>query len=145
MFWYWGGGYFETSFNPPTPRYAKPSFNVSCDFLFVQEHWLVEERLHIFSNEINGIACQGVSGMDSLKPLVGRPYGECSVSWKSDIAGTITPIQTQSKHLCCLLYECNDNNLLIFNVYMPVDDPHRSWGEYEEILDEIKWCVTTIW
>ena len=78
----------------------------SCDFLFVQEHWLVGERLHIFSNEINGIACHGVSGMDSSKPHVGRPYGGCSVLWKSDIAGTITPIQTQSKRLCCLLYEC---------------------------------------
>ena len=75
--------------------------------------------------------------MDSSKPLVGRPYGGCSVIWKSDIAGTITPIQTQSKRLCCLLYECNDNNIFIFIVYMPVNDPHRSCGEYEEILDEI--------
>ena len=109
----------------------------SCDFLFVQENWLIEERLHIFSNEINGIACQGVSGMDSSKPLVGRPYGGYSVLWKSNIARTITHIQTQSKRLCCLLYECNDNNLWIFNVYMPVEDPHRSCGEYEGILDEI--------
>ena len=110
---------------------------MSCDFLFVQEHWLVEERLRIFSNEINGSSCHGVSGMESSKPLVGRPYGGCSVLWKSDIAGTITPIQTQSKRLCYLLYECNDNNFLIFNVYMPVYHPHRSCGEYEEILDEI--------
>ena len=69
------------------------------DFLFVQEHWLIEERLRIFSNEINGIACQGVFGLNSSK----RPYGGCSVLWKSDIAGTKTAIQTQSKRLCYFL------------------------------------------
>ena len=67
--------------------------------LFVQEHWLIEERLRIFSNEINGIACQGVSGLNSSK----RPYGGCSVLWKSDITGTKTAIQTQSKRLCYFL------------------------------------------
>ena len=34
-------------------------------------------------------------------------------------------------------YECNDNYLLIFHVYMPADDPHQSCCEYEEILDGI--------
>ena len=49
------------------------------DFVFIQETWLCEDRLDIFSNNINTVLSHGVSGMDSIQPLIGRPYGGCSI------------------------------------------------------------------
>ena len=91
------------------------------DFVFIQETWLCEDRLDIFSNNINNVLSHGVSGMDSNQPLIGRPYGGCSIIWKRDIAGTITPIETISKRICCIMYCFNNVNILLINVYMPYD------------------------
>ena len=38
------------------------SFN---DVLFIQEHWLFQEKLHVLSNFHNDFTAVGVSGMDS--------------------------------------------------------------------------------
>ena len=48
-------------------------------FVFIQETWLCEDRLNIFSNNVNNVLSHGVSGMDSNQPLIGRSYGGCSI------------------------------------------------------------------
>ena len=48
-------------------------------FVFIQETWLCEDRLDIFSNNLNNVFSHGVSGMDSNQPLrVNDPkFGMC--------------------------------------------------------------------
>ena len=46
------------------------SFN---NVLFIQEHWLFQENLHVLLNFHNDFTAVGVSGMDSCVLLHGRP------------------------------------------------------------------------
>ena len=52
------------------------SFN---DVLFIQEHWLFQEKLHVLSNFHNDFTAVGVSGMDNCVLLHGRRYGGCAI------------------------------------------------------------------
>ena len=109
------------------------------DFVFIQETWLCEDRLDIFSKNIDNGLSHGVSGMDSNQPLIGRPYGDCSIISKKDIAGTLTPIETISKRICCIMYCFNNVNLLLINVYMPCDSNSKVDNfDYQDVLCELR-------
>ena len=67
------------------------------DFVLVQEHWLISDNLDMFVDKIPGISCHGVSPMSTNKSLSGRPYGGCSILWKSSLNCNISPVETTSK------------------------------------------------
>ena len=62
------------------------------DFILVQKHWLLEQNLAIFSDQISGTCCHGVSAVDSSILLQGRPHGGCSILWSSSLTCKVTPV-----------------------------------------------------
>ena len=100
--------------------YIKELFE-KCDILLIQEHWLYTPNLDIYSKHINDCNYYGCSGMDEQEFRVGRPYGGTVILWKSCLNITTCPINTRSKRLSAVKIQCNNNNILLFNVYMPCD------------------------
>ena len=92
------------------------------DFVCVQETWLLEENLGIFSSKIRGLSCHGISSVDSGSEILrGRPHGGCSILWRSNLTCKITPVTSDSKRLCAVTVELPLITLLIINMYMPTD------------------------
>ena len=91
------------------------------DFICVQETWLLEQNLGIFSSKIPGIACHGVSSIDSTEILYGRPHGRCSILWRSNLSCKIIPVDCNSVRLCAIIVELPSMTCLITNMHMPTD------------------------
>jgi len=54
------------------------------DFIFVQEHWLLESQLYMFDNINDNFNFYGKSSMDEATSrglLKGRPFGGVGVLW----------------------------------------------------------------
>lgn len=92
----------------------------NCDFILLQEHWLHESQLNMLENELD-MYVHAISGMDSYSMHVGRPSGGCAILWRKDLGITVTPINSDSKRLCCSIVECDNLSFLLACVYMPCD------------------------
>ena len=66
---------------------------------------------------------------------MGRPYGGCCILWHKHLSGTVKPIATNSKRLCCVLYDTGTVKTIVFCVYMPSDRTNDA--EYEDVLINI--------
>ena len=66
----------------------------SNDFVFIQEHWLLESQASTFERDIDNISSHCISGMDSSNLLNGRPYGGSAVLWRRDLECEVLPIRT---------------------------------------------------
>ena len=51
----------------------------SLDICFIQEHWLLKDKLSKVNDISPDFISTGISGIDSNSLLVGRPYGGCSI------------------------------------------------------------------
>ena len=74
-------------------------------FLCVQEHWLFEHDLNIYSSNIDGISFHGCSEMNNKELRTGRPSGGCVILWHSNFNGKVTPVETSSNRLCVVNVE----------------------------------------
>ena len=95
---------------------------VACDFLLIQEHCMYKtqciQRLNSFSpNSIRVVS----SSMDKSVPLIGRPYGGCSIIWSSNISCKVDTIEHISKRLCAVKVTVDGIVFVLFNMYMPCD------------------------
>lgn len=108
------------------------------DFVFLQEHWLLPDNLNIFQIRIPRISCHGTSAMSTSELLTGRPYGGCSILWKSNINGKITPVDTVHPRICAVAVEIprSETRLLLINVYMPTDS-RQNVDSLCEVLAEV--------
>ena len=106
------------------------------DFVLLQEHWLLNDKIPEISNKLNNVVIHGISGMVDSEPLIGRPYGGCAILWRKDIPFNITPVYTGSKRLCAVKLTGINTNILLFNVYMPCDTLSNS-EEYESVLSDV--------
>ena len=93
-----------------------------CDFILIQEHWLLETQFHMFDVSSNDIpvAYHGVSAMNQAIQKQGRPFGGVAIIWNSQIKYKMVPVATNSTRLCCVQIFLNDDTfILLFNAYMP--------------------------
>ena len=113
------------------------------EFVLIQEHWLFVDNIDRVQNDLTDILCHGTSGMDASIHLIGQPYGGCVILWHKNIGGTVTPINTNSKRLCAVIYKYHGGMILIMNVYMPPDAGLYSINDdYKEVLDEVAAILT---
>ena len=92
----------------------------SYDVCFVQEHWLISNRLHKIHEISSDFLSVGVSGMDDSVLLSGRPYGGCSILYRKSLSSSITPLYTHSNRFCAVkLCELSGSSVLLVNVYLP--------------------------
>jgi len=62
--------------------------------LFLQEVWLFDSQIQELANIDNHFLFTGRSGFDNSEVLTGRPYGGVAILWRSDLAASITIIDT---------------------------------------------------
>ena len=127
-----------SGFKPRNYDYLRDIFG-KCEVLLLQETWLYNFEANLFSNVIPGCNFHAISAMDESDiTRVGRPYGGCAILWNNKLALSITPIETASDRMCAVLIKSNELNLVLCNVYMPVDDNSiANFDIYGDVLHEI--------
>ena len=55
------------------------------DFVFIQEHWLLNKQSHMFEDKLKGTKTYSISGMKDNELLVGRTYGGCAYCGKKTL------------------------------------------------------------
>ena len=73
----------------------------SHDICFIQEHWLLQDQLGLLNVDSDFLSI-GVSGMDSSKLLLGRPYGGCAILYKRSLLPHISKLDSTSKRFSVL-------------------------------------------
>ena len=130
------GSYNSRGLGPGRMDYIT-ELSTKCDFLLIQEHWLLCENLGTF-HSIPNISCHGVSAMDSSQVLAGRPHGGCSILWKNSLSCKVTPVESGNLRSCSVLVELPTLKFLIVNFYLPVDTRHdrENDREFNQILSD---------
>ena len=111
-----------------------------CDVLLLQEHWLSDDQLNCLNMLSTDHVSVGVSGFSNDCVLSARPYGGCAILWHKTLSLTVTPIITNSRHICALLFRGDGISLLCVCVYMPYESDFSSVDEFQfqlSIVDTI--------
>jgi len=87
--------------------------------LFLQEVWLSDCQMEELANidYRPNYVFTGRSGFDNSEVLTGRPYGGAATLWRSDLAVSITVIDTNSKRVCAVRVVSDAFKLLFIITY----------------------------
>ena len=109
------------------------------DILLLQETWLYKFEDSIVSEVLAGSCCCSVSAMcETEVGRQGRPYGGCMIIWKRSLTVPVYQINTLCNRVCAATINSDTINLLIINVYMPVDDGSlNSFNIFNDVINEI--------
>ena len=108
------------------------------DFVFVQEHWLLNKQCNYFDTKIQGVKSLCISGMNDSVFLQGRPFGGCAILWKDSINANITPINVSCNRVCALSLEYDNNKIVLCNVYMPCNSYiDGDVSQFKNVLDSL--------
>ncbi len=115
----------------------------TCNVLFIQETWLHTSQFHLFDTYFPGFNSVNVCGMNDTEPLLGRPYGGCSILYQSCEHST-ERVLFQSKRICAMILHMNVGDILLCNLYMPCDSGLLcDTEEYNSVLSSIAlYCNT---
>ena len=80
--------------------------------MLLQEHWLCDDQLNCLNMLSTDHVSVGVSGFSNDCVLSGRPYGGCAILWRKTLSLTVTPIITNSRRICALLFRGDGISLL---------------------------------
>lgn len=128
--------YNSRGFNDSKKQYIRRILS-ECDILFLQEHWLADGQLACLTSLSADHVAVGISGFDDSDVLRGRPYGGCAIIWKSALNLRVSPIVTNSRRVCAVLFESDDFRLLCICVYMPYESDASSISEFQFQLSVI--------
>ncbi len=67
-----------------------------------------------------------MSAMDERVVLRRRSSGVVAIVWNAEMNAKVTPIDSESQHVCAVLMEYNNNKVLLIYVCMPVDDNNQT-------------------
>ena len=91
-------------------------------------------------------AVEKKKSMDESVPLIGRPYGGCSIIWSSNTSCKVGRIECISKRLCAVKVTVDGIEFVLFNMYMPCDKGYANHDlfEYIDVLNEVSVFVTKL-
>ena len=112
-----------------------------CDVLLLQVTWLYSCQFHVFKQYFPKWASINVCGIYESVLQHGRPYGGCTILYRS-FSHVPEKILFKSKRICALKLKVYFGYLYIFNVYMPCDQ-HIFIDDYIDVLSEIShYCLS---
>lgn len=114
---------------------------VSCDILFLQEHWLSDDQLTLLGGLDEGFTFTGVSGFGNKEILSGRPYGGCAILWRSALKFSVDFLSVNSRRVSAIKLSNDCCNLLLINVYMPFEDSDCNVNEFFDVLFDIEYLL----
>ena len=82
-------------------HFSKIGSFLSCDILFLQEHWLSDDHLKLLGGIAHKFLYTAVSGFSNADVLAGRPYGGCAILWRSGMSVTVNVININSRRMSC--------------------------------------------
>ena len=92
------------------------------NFIFLQEHWLLPNELHLLSQIHPNFYASAKSSVDiGEKIVLGRPYGGTAIIYKKDLAHSVTLLDTHDPRLSAVCLNTNIGPVLMVCVYMPTD------------------------
>ena len=122
--------------------------NNHCDFLCLQELWLIDSDLHKLNNIHTDYTYVATSGMDSSSHfLSGRPFGGVGILFKKSLSPHIENIVCNSKRVCGILITMHNNfTCMLLSIYMPGNNYSMSSvrPEFSDTLDCIESLFNTI-
>jgi len=80
------------------------------------------------------VSYTGSSWFDNSVILKGRPYGGCTILWKSTILANVVPLYVNSRRICAVRVYSSNWKLLLVNVYMPYENDSVSTEEFAQLL-----------
>ena len=110
-----------------------------CDIMLLQETWLYNFESSCIGKVLNKSQSYCISAMnDSDIGRKGRPFGGLSIVWHNKLPITISPVTTTSKRICAINIDVDNFGIILFNIYMPVNDSTAaSYEAVGDVLDEI--------
>lgn len=90
------------------------------DLCFVQEHWLFDNQLYLLDFHTDFSSC-GVSGMEDVEILKGRPYGGCGIIFRKSLLKDVRVLSTPSNRFCSVNLHSGNLKYLLICVYLPTD------------------------
>lgn len=111
---------------------------LSCDILFLQEHWLSDDQLSSLGELDGNFTFTGVSGFGNREILSGRPYGGCAILWRSSLKFSIDFLSVRSRRVAAIKLSNEHSNFLLVNVYMPFEDGNCNADEFSDVLFSVE-------
>ena len=95
-----------------------------CDILLLQETWLYSSQFCLFTTYFNNYNNVSICGMDESVIHAGRPYGGCTILYKSSCTEIYPIYLGVSKRTCGIKWKLNNSDEFVhlFTVYLPCDD-----------------------
>lgn len=97
-----------------------------CDFLFLQETWLLNDSLYILNEIHDDYLAFGISGVQEKEGIMrGRPYGGVAILWHKSYNNYIERISTEnliSKRVCGIWFDAPNVKFSLINAYPPCDN-----------------------
>ena len=92
------------------------------DIVFLQEHWLLPDELHLLNNIHFDFFSYGLSAVDiSRYLLVGRPYVGTVILYRKNLADRLTVVHSSESRITRVLIDTVSGPILFINVYMPTN------------------------
>ena len=104
------------------------------DFVFLQEHWLLPNELHILNNfhtDFLGIGYSAVELTNDI--LVDRPYGGTGILYRKCLAHCVRVVDTYDPRISAICFSSKAGLILMVCVYMPTD--YGTYDSYEQYAD----------
>ena len=128
------------SFNCRSVRSSVPEINElceHCDFLLVQEHWLLPNETNFLSNLHKEFLAVGHSSVDiSQGILTGRPYGGTGILFRKTLSKFISILDTHNPRVTALILKTVCGPTLLVSTYMPTD-----CGDNDSLETYIETCA----
>jgi len=107
----------------------------SCDFIFIQEHWLLPDELHILNTIHRDFYGVGYSSAVELSNdiLSSRPYGGTCILYRKSLAQYVNTVNSYDPRITAVCFNSNIGSILMICVYMPSD--YGTYDSYEQYAD----------
>ena len=116
-----------------------------CDFLAVQEHWLLPCEFSWINSIDDDVIFSAVSPMEMDTLYRGRPFGGVALLWHKDLRKWTVPIETGSDRLSAALMKLDTISVLVVAVYMPVDyGNQQSFDDFTEQLGYLEGLASSV-
>ena len=97
------------------------NLSMEWDIMFIQEHWLAKQELHLLSTVSEQFSFLATSPLDfSYGPTIGRPYGGLAILWRKSLSTCMDIVgDTDDRVIAMNIRDSCQKSWLLVNVYLP--------------------------
>ena len=96
---------------------------MTSDIIYVQEHWLIPNKLNLietFNSDFNVTAKSTMETNVLNEVITGRPFGDTAILWRRDLTNNVTNYYMNECGKCIgISFPSKEEYCFVFNEYMP--------------------------